>query len=85
MAVSLIKQSHYLPGLTNYNNVPIPGTDVQAFFGVRESDPSLWIYSLWTGDDESLLSFGSLDMSGLDVTPEQVARVAFLLDIEYGE
>lgn len=84
MSVSLVKPIYQVPGLTNYGPVPIPGTDVRAFFGVYVSDPFVWHYSLWTGDDETLISADSLDMSGIAVIPEQVARVAFLLDVEYG-
>lgn len=72
------------PGITNYVEI-VPGTDVTCYLGVRDSRPNEWIYSLWTGegDDEMALVTGSLDLSGLSVTPQQVARVAFLLEVDY--
>jgi hypothetical protein len=82
MSVSLVKPVRQFPGLTNYGPVSIPGTTVTASFGVRDSAPNTWVYSLWTQGDE-LVSVGELVLPGLRMTPEQVARVAFLLDVDY--
>ena len=72
------------PGLTNYQHVRIPGTDAVAYLGIHDHSPSVWYYSLWTENDD-LVSTGELDLSGLTLTPAQVARVAFLLDVDYGD
>jgi hypothetical protein len=71
-----------VPGLTNYS-VPVRGTDVTAYLGVQERRPDHWAYSLWDAAD-NLISTGWLDMTGMPVTAEQVARIAFLTDVEYG-
>lgn len=73
------------PGLTNYS-VDVPGTTVTCHMGVKDSAPTVWIYSLWeeTFDSGTLLATGEMDLAGLpDVRPDQVARVAFLLECEY--
>jgi len=72
------------PGLANYVE-PVPGTDVTCYLGVWSNKPSEWIYSLWSVDwNGELVSSGSFDLTGLIVTPAQVARIAFLMDVEYG-
>lgn len=73
--------------LSNYV-VPVPGSDVTACLGVRhERDPGHWIYTLWVDynhDEQEMIAQGSFDLDGLKaVTPEQVARIAFLLECEY--
>lgn len=74
------------PGLTNHT-IAVPGSNVTAHLGSFDVTPNKWNYSLWTGegDTEELLAVGELDLtgSGLTVTPEQVARVAFILELEY--
>ena len=80
------------PGITNYE-VHVPGTDVTAFLGVRDAEPTKWIYSLWTGtgyeDDTEVIATGDLDFSLKDqvnlykIRPDQVARIAFLLVVGY--
>lgn len=77
------------PGLRNFR-VPIPGADAVAFLGKFDpSGVSIWNYSLWSGENEgTLISTGSLDLTGMDGSgiepgPEQVARIAFLLDVDY--
>lgn len=74
--------------LSNYA-VEVPGSTVTACLGVRhERDPGHWIYTLWYdfgSDDQELLAQGSFDLDDLAVTPEQVARIAFLLEVDYGE
>lgn len=80
-----------IPGLTNYV-VPIPGSDVVAHLGVWSHTPARWLYSLWTGhgDSEELIESGILDLSEvgpdgtpIDLTPDQVGRIVFILDVEY--
>lgn len=86
MPVSLMKPERVRLGLTNYSRVPIPGTDVVAYFGVWDSDPSTWTYSLWTPADngeEDLIAVGQVDVGDLPVIPEQVARIAYLLEVDY--
>lgn len=79
--------------LSNYT-VKIPGTSCVARLGNRqELDPGHWFYTLWdevgistedpTETEEQMIAQGSMDLDGLTVTPEQVARVAFLLECEY--
>lgn len=76
------------PGLTNYS-VDVPGTTVTCHMGVWDSAPTVWVYSLWEDDmgdanPGTLLATGEMDLDGLpDVRPDQVARVAFLLECEY--
>lgn len=68
--------------ITNYS-VDVPGTNVTCHMGVYDSAPTVWAYSLWD-DDDTLLATGRMDLDGLPwVKPEQVARVAFLLECEY--
>jgi hypothetical protein len=70
--------------LVNYVET-VPGSDVTAYLGVHCDAPTVWNYSLWSGegDAEELLHVGSVDMTTLDVTPSQVARIAFLLEVDY--
>lgn len=81
-----------LPYLINHGPISIPGTDVTAYLAewTREGSKGKWTYTLWTkgewvehGDD--LIAVGTLDLSEMHgtVTPEQVARIAFLLEVEY--
>lgn len=80
------------PGITNYE-IHVPGTDVTAFLAKRDWTPGVWIYSLWTGtgyeDDTECVATGDLDLRLKDkvnlykIRPDQVARVAFLLEFEY--
>lgn len=84
-----------LPYLKNHV-VPIPGSTVTAYLAewTREGSKGKWTYSLWTEqypnetrDDggEELIAVDTLDLSEMhgSVTPEQVANVAFLLEVEY--
>lgn len=73
------------PGLTNHI-VKIPGSTVTAYLAVHDDRPNTWVYSLWADDgitEESLISTGDLTIEHSRVTPEQVGRIAFLLDVEY--
>lgn len=72
------------PGITNHV-VEISGSTVTAYLAVRDSSPDEWIYTLWEQDEEGeeLVSYGDLNLSPMKPTPAQVARVAFLLDVEY--
>lgn len=69
------------PAWTNHV-VEVPGTSVTAYLGQSTERPDMWMYSLWSGDVEHVAS-GALDLSGLVVRPDHVARVAFLLSVEY--
>lgn len=70
-----------IAGLHNYV-VPIPGSTVAAHLGVHDGS-SHWAYSIWGSNDSSLIAAGWLDMTGIQVTPDQVGRVAYLLEVEY--
>lgn len=79
-----------IAGLRNYS-VPVRGATCTVALGVRDHTPALWHYSVWNNHD-SLISFGSLDLRGLmpdgsdvNATPEQVARMIYVLDCEYGK
>jgi len=75
------------PGLKNYR-MDIPGSSVTAYVGVFDDNPGHWAYSLWENDntvEAALVSDGHLDFPELGVTPDQVMRIAFLLDVEYAE
>lgn len=78
-----------MASLTNYIE-PVPGTDVTCYLGQWDNKPETWAYSLWTGrgngDESKLIATGYLDIPQPDtytITPQQVARIAFLLDVEY--
>lgn len=72
------------PSWNNYA-VLVPGTTVMAHLGQHVAYPERWSYSLWSsqGDDETFVASDHLSLPGLAVTPEQVARIAFLLSVEY--
>lgn len=83
-----------ITGLHNYV-VPVRGSTVTAYLGRWDRTPHLWIYTLWTGrngteGDTELLATGDLDLSAggtdhpMDISADQVARIAFLLEVEYG-
>lgn len=74
----------------HYHLASVPGTNVTAYLyeGV-EDVPTRWAYSLWeisqgpvNGPLDPPLASGAIDFNGIDVTPDQVARVAFLLELE---
>lgn len=72
--------------LKNYA-VPIPASECVVYLGVWDSRPNEWLYSIWTGegDDERLVCNDRLNLAGLGpVRPDQVARMAYLVDITYG-
>lgn len=74
------------PNVTNHIT-SVPGTDVTAYLA-HWNGTDKWTYSLWAGqgDDEYVISTGTFDVDGLKgVTPEQVGRIAFILDIEYAD
>ena len=82
-----------ITGLRNWV-VPVPGTTVTAYLGWFDAHPDRWVYSLWTGrngepGDTELISTDSLDFPAdpvpITVTPLQVAKIAFLLDVEYAD
>ncbi|MCA1839951.1 MAG: hypothetical protein LC723_06430 [Actinobacteria bacterium] len=79
-----------IQGLRNWK-VDIPGSTVTAYLGQWDDRPYEWAYSLWVDDDTEnvdIVSSGTLDMSDtghgpVKITPDQAARIAFLLDVEY--
>lgn len=74
-----------ISGVSNYVE-KVPGTTVTCFLGRFDETPSMWAYSLWTEGDEELISTGWLEIPQPDtytITPQQVARIAFLLDVDY--
>lgn len=76
--------------VTEVPDVRIPGTSVTAQLGKYRDHPNTWFYILWDDGDNGdgwphQISVGDIDFTGLDVRPDQVARVAYLLDLEYSE
>jgi hypothetical protein len=62
----------------------IPGTTVAAWVYPSKHAPGYWSYTLFDEDGQAIATDG-VDFSGIEgLTAEQVARVAFLLEIEYG-
>lgn len=62
--------------------VTIPGAHTRAVVTEVRPDTGTWMYSLICEDGEHI--DGEVVMGGeLAVTPDQVARVAFLLEMEY--
>lgn len=59
----------------------VPGTTVVAYLA-KFRDESRWTYSLWA-DADTVIASGEIDFSPMEVTPDQVARIAFLLECEY--
>lgn len=68
------------PGILNYE-VPVRGSSVTAYLGLRTRTGE-WIYSLWDVDDNVIAS-GTLGVVDMDITPDQAARIAFLLEVDY--
>lgn len=66
-------------------SVPVPGSTVTAYLAQWASRPGEWGYSLWTseGDAETLLVSGCLPGIPAEVTAEQVANIAFMLEVDY--
>lgn len=77
--MSTAKKVNSFPGITNYI-VPVPGSTVVAYLAVRDAEPTEWIYSLWTSDEEELIASDQVTLPER-VTPEQVARIAFILEV----
>lgn len=78
-----------LPYLTNHI-VKVPGTTVTAYLAewTSEERKGEWTYSLWDEDSADMynacIGNDTMDLSGFhNVTPDQVARMAFLLEVEY--
>lgn len=66
-------------------SVPVPGSTVTAYLGQWEDRAGTWAYSLWTGegDAETLVAAGWLPGIPAEVTAEQVANIAFMLEVDY--
>jgi hypothetical protein len=73
-----------LPG-TSYYEEPVRGSYVVCHLLVRDETPDKWTYYLRSNEEHGyqLLAVGQLDFPELNVTAEQVARIAFLLELEY--
>ena len=81
-----------ITGLRNWE-VPVPGATVTAYLGQWSHSPDKWIYSLWSGRDvhtgETDVDLLAVDTLTLPpeavgtVSAEQIAKIAFLLEIEY--
>ncbi len=70
-------------GLRNYV-VPIPGSTVICYLGQWDDGPYEWTYSLWEGGyNETLIAVDSINTPE-KITAYQAARIAFLLEIDYG-
>lgn len=63
--------------------IPVRGSECIA--GVHKSThaPGWWSYVLYDGEGK-MIGSDAIDFTGTVVTPDQVARVAFLLEVEYG-
>lgn len=60
----------------------VPGTNVTAM--VTEKRPGVWDYILISDDpDTGVIARGEMPLVGVTVTPDQVARIAFLLECDY--
>lgn len=70
-------------GITNYK-CPVPGADATVYLG-HHLNTGRWDYSIWDGNDELIISGHLPPFEGLTVSPEQVARIAFLLEVEYAD
>lgn len=70
------------PGITTHVT-PVSGTDVTAFLVVHDSEPTNWLYTLRT--DSETIATGSVDVGDApyEIKPGQIARIAFLLKVEY--
>lgn len=75
-----------IKGLTNFPS-PVPDTDHVVWVGVWDHSPNQWIYSMWSGggDDETLVSSGEFDVTDWKCSPEQFARIVYLVDVEYNK
>lgn len=62
--------------------VEVPGTRVVAEVGRRHGTQE-WAYTLWDDHKTEPVARGVIDFHPMRVTPDQVARVAFLLELEY--
>lgn len=74
------------PGLNNYV-VPVRGSNITCYLGVFENNPFEWTYSLWVGEGmyEECVAVDTINMVSddgvtMDTTPEQIARIAYLLE-----
>jgi hypothetical protein len=67
--------------------IPIPGTSVNAFVVPSRRAPGWWSYTLFDSEGISIAS-DALDLSSANnitnVSAEQVARIAYILEFEHG-
>lgn len=83
-----------ITGLRNWV-VPVPGSVVTAYLGRWDARPEKWVYSLWTGRDAHT-GEADVDLIATDsitlppeavgtVSAEQIAKIAFLLEVDYAD
>lgn len=74
--------------------IRIPGTTCLALANKSRRAPGWWSYFLYDECDERgamlgsasgvrLLAADAINLAGLSVTPEQVARIAFILEVDH--
>lgn len=63
--------------------IPVPGTSVSAWVNKSRYAPGYWSYSLFDERGACIATDG-VNFEGLDVDAQQVARIAFLLEVDYG-
>lgn len=61
--------------------IPVPGTDVEAWVVKSRYAPGWWSYTLFDSNG-GVVGSDAVRMPD-QVTQEQVARIAFLLEVEY--
>lgn len=76
-----------VPGLRNWS-VPVPGSTVTVSLGQQSARPGEWCYSLWADTENgepgtTMIASGTLRDIPTKVTAEQVARITFLLHVDY--
>jgi hypothetical protein len=62
-----------------YGPIEVPGTCVRAYVASTVSDPDWWTYTLWSDEQSDPIASDTINLAGLNATPEQVARIAFIL------
>jgi len=60
----------------------IPGSTVEVRVHESKYAPGFWSYIL-IDERGASIAFDAVDFSGLNVTAEQVSRIAFLLEVEH--
>jgi hypothetical protein len=76
---------NYIPKSTAISKhlILVPGTTVAAWVYPSKHAPGYWSYTLFDEDGKAFATDG-VNFSGLDVDAQQVARIAFILEVDYG-